>query len=184
MSHCLPFPPPKPAAPTFQIAASSKQTQLITGPLLAVGSPCFSRTAVIVFLRRVKASSCLMPGKRSHWKTVSPLCCSCHLAVSHSFLIRDGGWERLSFELRHIGIRQRPFGGKLLDSRKFYASFSDGHRSCDHDEKCGRHKSAPPFDPCSDSKRQTTLVQIRFFRFANLDSIGQVSRAVHAVITV
>jgi hypothetical protein len=46
MSHCLPSPPLKPAAPTFQIAASSKQTQLITGPLLAVGSPCFSRTAV------------------------------------------------------------------------------------------------------------------------------------------
>src|ERR1039457_4553746 len=47
MSHCLPSSPPKPAAPTFQIAASSKQTQLIIGPLLAVGSPCFSRTAVI-----------------------------------------------------------------------------------------------------------------------------------------
>src|ERR1035437_6240272 len=46
MSHCLPSPPPKPAAPTFQIAASSKQTQLITGPSLAVGSPCFSRTVV------------------------------------------------------------------------------------------------------------------------------------------
>jgi hypothetical protein len=30
-----------------QIAASSKQTQLITGPSLAVGTPCFSRTAVI-----------------------------------------------------------------------------------------------------------------------------------------
>src|SRR5712691_13453923 len=47
MSHCLPSPPPKPAAPTFQIAASSQQTQLITGPSLAVGTPCFSRTAVI-----------------------------------------------------------------------------------------------------------------------------------------
>src|SRR5947209_1588326 len=46
MSHCLPSPPPKPAAPTFQIAASSKQTQLITGPSLAVGTSCFSRTAV------------------------------------------------------------------------------------------------------------------------------------------
>src|SRR2546427_9526395 len=46
MSHCLPSPPPKPAAPAFQIAASSKQTQLITGPSLAVGTPCFSRTAV------------------------------------------------------------------------------------------------------------------------------------------
>src|SRR5712692_1492484 len=57
MSHCLPSPPPKPAAPTFQIAASSKQTQLITGPSLAVGTPCFSRTAVILaiahrFVRR------------------------------------------------------------------------------------------------------------------------------------
>jgi hypothetical protein len=48
MSHCLPSPPPKPAAPAFQIAASSKQTQLITGPSLAVGTPCFSRTAVDV----------------------------------------------------------------------------------------------------------------------------------------
>src|ERR1035441_2512024 len=48
MSHCLPSPPPKPAAPTFQIAASSKQTQLITGLSLAVGSPCFSRTVVIL----------------------------------------------------------------------------------------------------------------------------------------
>src|ERR1039457_418938 len=47
MSHCLPSSPPKPAAPTFQIAASSKQTQLITGPSLAVGTPCFSRTAVV-----------------------------------------------------------------------------------------------------------------------------------------
>jgi hypothetical protein len=46
MSHCLPSPPPKPAAPTFQIAASSKQTQLITGPSLADGSACFSRTVV------------------------------------------------------------------------------------------------------------------------------------------
>jgi hypothetical protein len=39
-----------PAAPTsrsdVQIAASSKQTQLITGPSLAVGTPCSSRTAV------------------------------------------------------------------------------------------------------------------------------------------
>src|ERR1039457_5744655 len=50
MSHCLPSSPPRPAAPTFQIAASSKQTQLITGPSLAVGSPCFSRTAVIFLL--------------------------------------------------------------------------------------------------------------------------------------
>src|SRR2546425_6726287 len=47
MSHCLPSLPPKPAAPTFQIAASSKQTQLITGPSLAVGTSCFSRTAVL-----------------------------------------------------------------------------------------------------------------------------------------
>src|SRR5712692_1706828 len=46
MSHCLPSPPPKPAAPTVQIAASSKQTELITGPSLAVGTSCFSRTAV------------------------------------------------------------------------------------------------------------------------------------------
>src|SRR5713101_7439709 len=46
MSHCLPSPPPKPAAPTVQIAASSKQTQLITGPSLAVVTSCFSRTAV------------------------------------------------------------------------------------------------------------------------------------------
>jgi hypothetical protein len=39
-----------PAAPTsrsdVQIAASSNQTQLITGPSLAVGTPCSSRTAV------------------------------------------------------------------------------------------------------------------------------------------
>src|ERR1019366_8568217 len=47
MSHCLPFPPPKPAAPTFQIAASLKQTQLITSSSFAVGTPCFSRTAVM-----------------------------------------------------------------------------------------------------------------------------------------
>src|SRR5712691_5868234 len=50
MSHCLPSPPPKPAAPTVQIAASSKQTQLITGPSLAVGTSCFSRTAVLIFI--------------------------------------------------------------------------------------------------------------------------------------
>jgi hypothetical protein len=30
----------------LQIAASSKQTQLITGPPLTVGAPCFSRTVV------------------------------------------------------------------------------------------------------------------------------------------
>src|ERR1019366_1597466 len=48
MSHCLPSSPPRPAAPTFQIAASSKQTQLITGPSLAVGTPCFSRTVVLL----------------------------------------------------------------------------------------------------------------------------------------
>ncbi len=40
-----------PAAQTsrsaVQIAASSKQTQLITGPSLAAGTLCFSRTAVI-----------------------------------------------------------------------------------------------------------------------------------------
>src|SRR6266852_5685604 len=40
-----------PAAQTssldVQIAASSKQTQLITGPSLAVDTPCFSRTAVV-----------------------------------------------------------------------------------------------------------------------------------------
>ena len=47
MSHCLPSPPPKPAALGFQIAASSKQTQLIIGPSLVAGSPCFNRTAVI-----------------------------------------------------------------------------------------------------------------------------------------
>src|ERR1022692_1495824 len=52
MSHCLPSPPPKPAAPTFQIAASSKQTQLITGPSLADGSPCFSRGVVSESIHR------------------------------------------------------------------------------------------------------------------------------------
>ncbi|MGA3200335.1 MAG: hypothetical protein ABSD89_13175, partial [Halobacteriota archaeon] len=31
----------------IQIAASSKQTQLITGPSFTVGAPCFSRTVVI-----------------------------------------------------------------------------------------------------------------------------------------
>src|SRR5450759_2805727 len=55
MSHCLLSLPPKPAAPTFQIAASSKQTQLITGPSLAVGSPCFSRTAVNDFIEKLQA---------------------------------------------------------------------------------------------------------------------------------
>jgi hypothetical protein len=35
-----------------QIAASSKQTQLITGLSLTVGSPCFSRTVVTSGVRR------------------------------------------------------------------------------------------------------------------------------------
>jgi hypothetical protein len=30
----------------IQIAASSKQTQLMTGPSFTVGAPCFSRTLV------------------------------------------------------------------------------------------------------------------------------------------
>src|SRR5439155_9139684 len=34
-----------------QIAASSKQTQLMSGPSLAVGTPCFSRTAVMEAIR-------------------------------------------------------------------------------------------------------------------------------------
>ena len=46
MSHGLPSPPPKPVALRFQIAAISKQAQLIIGPSLVAGSPCFSRTAV------------------------------------------------------------------------------------------------------------------------------------------
>src|ERR1019366_3756321 len=80
-----------------------------------------SRAAAFCFKFQLTAGQ--FPGKRSHWKTVCPLCCSCHLAVSHSFLIRDGGWERLSFELRHIGIRQRPFGGKLLGLSQILRKF-------------------------------------------------------------
>jgi hypothetical protein len=61
MSHCLPSPPPKPAAPTFEIAASSKQTQLITGPSLADGSACFSRTVVESYSGFSSASRAAMP---------------------------------------------------------------------------------------------------------------------------
>ncbi|MGA3200753.1 MAG: hypothetical protein ABSD89_15320, partial [Halobacteriota archaeon] len=36
----------------IQIAASSKQTQLMTGPSFTVGAPCFSRTLVIRLIRQ------------------------------------------------------------------------------------------------------------------------------------
>jgi len=66
-----------PAAQTsrsdVQIAARSKQTQLITGPSLAVGTPCFSRTAVVITFGVLLKSLGVQSGRGTEFGTWSHL---------------------------------------------------------------------------------------------------------------